>query len=924
MTLLDRFWSQPPQEHPDVAVRLAFLADLPVADRRTIAEMARQDADPKVRRAAVAKLMDPEALASVARSEDDESIRAAATDMLRDIAVQAFEGMTEAEELAAVDALADPQALAHVVKSAPRASVALKALDRVADIRVLGSVARHGVCEEARVAALVALHARGDAAEILAVALNGEFKATAAGAVEWLTARHDLEQVVARARNKSAVKRARTILREMDERAVREAAEQAAAAAEATRVAAEAHAQEVRVVMSAMSSDAPVAPTSEEFSSDQTLSVSSTADQIGVEQPAESIASVSTEAKPAEAPAVDLDAHRARLTALADEASAAASLPDLTQSRATLGRLRSEWSQLIAVAPADEATSARFSEADAAITAREAAAKDADVRTRREGLARMHNLLGRAEQLSVKPDITLKAADRVLRDVRAALAGIPPLPSRADYDDVHGRLKAVQDVLAPKVNELREADEWQKWANVTIQEQLCAKMEALASVDDAEAIARDVRELQQQWRAAADVPRDKADGLWRRFKTAHDTAWTKCEAHFAAEARTRAENLTKKIALCEQADALKDSTSWIAAAEAIKKLQAEWKNIGPVSRGREKAVWDRFRSACDAFFTRRNADLAQRKGVWADNLAKKEALCVRAEALAESTDWDTAAAEIKRLQAEWKTIGPVKKSRSETIWQRFRGACDKFFERYGQRHNTARAERIAAREAICAELEALAAANEGADAPVDLLSTVRSVRGRWQAEVAARGVDLDRARALETRFADAIATLAGRWPASFAGSDLDPDANRKRMEELVKKVEGLAGSVAGSSEAQAELSPVNKLATMLKEALAANTIGGKADDESRMRAMAEEVRQAQAAWSRLGPVPDAVRRPLADRFQRAVRRVSERVDASARSSGHRPAPGRPAGPARDRGDRDKRTRPQGSRAPEPATTETVG
>src|SRR6185503_12415708 len=96
------------------------------------------------------------------------------------------------------------------------------------------------------------------------------------------------------------------------------------------------------------------------------------------------------------------------------------------------------------------------------------------------------------------------------------------------------------------------------------------------------------------------------------------------------------------------------------------------------------------------------------KTMWADNLAKKEALCVKVEALRDSTDWDNAATEIKRLQAEWKTIGPVKKTRSEAMWQRFRGACDEFFARYAQRHDIARGERLAAREAIVAELEALA------------------------------------------------------------------------------------------------------------------------------------------------------------------------------------------------------------------------
>src|SRR5581483_2534797 len=226
------------------------------------------------------------------------------------------------------------------------------------------------------------------------------------------------------------------------------------------------------------------------------------------------------------------------------------------------------------------------------------------------------------------------------------------------------------------------------------------------------------------------------------------------EAHFATQAQERSENLTKKIALCEQAEALADSTNWIQTAEAIKALQAEWKTIGPVSRGKEKAIWDRFRAACDRFFTRRHEDLSQRKALWAANYAKKEALAVRAEAVAQSTDWDEAAAEIKRLQAEWKTIGPVKKSRSEAIWQRFRGACDTFFARYAQRHDTARAERVAAREALCADLEAIAIEEpldeSGAPrVPDDLAGRVRAIRTKWQQEISARGVDPERARALD-------------------------------------------------------------------------------------------------------------------------------------------------------------------------------
>jgi len=455
---------------------------------------------------------------------------------------------------------------------------------------------------------------------------------------------------------------------------------------------------------------------------------------------------------------------------------------------------------------------------------------------------------------------------------------------------------------------LREADDWNRYAKVAVQEQLCARMEAHGALEDPEAVARQVHELQEQWRAAADVPRAQADALWRRFKAAHDAVWPRCDAHFAAQAQLRTENLARKVALCESAESLSESTQWIQTAEALKKLQAEWKTIGPVSRGKEKVVWDRFRTACDRFFRRRHEDLVQRKAMWSENLVKKEALCVSAEALAESTEWDQAAAELKRLQAEWRVVGPVKRTRSEAIWQRFRGACDRFFARYAHRHEVARAERIAAREVICAELEALApappsdGAAEGAPStpPPDLLQTVRALRSRWQAEIAARGVDFERARLLDERYLAASRQLTTRWPSAFAGSEVDPEANRRKMEGLVKRMEELAASITGAASAADDgVSPTTRLAAMLKDALAANTIGGRAEEEGRLRSAAEEGRQAQLAWTRIGHVDAEVKRQLTDRFHRAMARISDRVGtlgAPALSRGGRD--GRPRGASR--------------------------
>ena len=216
-----------------------------------------------------------------------------------------------------------------------------------------------------------------------------------------------------------------------------------------------------------------------------------------------------------------------------------------------------------------------------------------------------------------------------------------------------------------------------------------------------------MRTLQERWKSVAAAPRSQAESLWTRFKAAQDQVYEKCKDFFAQQAAERQENLKKKEALCVRAEALADSTDWVRTAEAIKQLQAEWKTIGPVTRGHEKSVWERFRGACDRFFTRRQEDLKERKHEWSDNLAKKEALIAEAEQLAQSTEWDKAASRIKQLQVEWKKIGPVRKNKSEVIWQSSAPPCDTFFERFKTRDQVAVAGKLADRETAVAELEGL-------------------------------------------------------------------------------------------------------------------------------------------------------------------------------------------------------------------------
>src|SRR5262245_48227457 len=228
---------------------------------------------------------------------------------------------------------------------------------------------------------------------------------------------------------------------------------------------------------------------------------------------------------------------------------------------------------------------------------------------------------------------------------------------------------------------------------------------------------------------------------------------------------------------------------------------------------------------------------------------------------------------MRHLQAEWKTVGPVRKSKSDAVWQRFRAACDRFFERYKHRDQVELASKAAPRETIIQQLEALLPPQGGdaGPAPDGLATVVQDARAEWQ-----RSPELPRQiqRDLAARYLDAIARLVTVWPDAFKGTDLDPDITRKRMEKLVAKVE----EYAPSSPRQVPLSPAERLAQQWRERLAANTMGGGRsgeNDEARWLAAEQEVRSAQAQWMRLGPVPADIAGPLNERFQRACRRFYE-------------------------------------------------
>jgi hypothetical protein len=536
-----------------------------------------------------------------------------------------------------------------------------------------------------------------------------------------------------------------------------------------------------------------------------------------------------------------------------------------------LAALRAEWQR----APAPEGTGAeeleeRFGKAAAAWEERRRIAREDDTRRAREveerearhkqeveNKRRLAELADRLEALAREEQPPLKDCDRVLREVRVALDSPGTLPSRHDRDELLARLKAGRAALYPKVQELRESDEWTRWSNVVVQEELAAKMEGLLEEKDLPKAARAMRELEQRWQEARKAPKDEGGDLWRRFKTARDQVNARSQLYFTQRKADLRENLKRKLAFCEEAESLSDSTDWIATARRLQEMQAEWKTVGPVPRTQSEAVWKRFRAACDRFFTRRKEDRARRGKERAQNLQAKTGLLARAETLAESVDWEPARAEMRRLQDEWKKAGPVRKDRAEEVAGRFQAAQDLFRDRYRRRQDI-EAERAAGElEAICARLETLVDGPEGS-----LADDVRAAQAEWRKAAGAAAP-----AALAGRFETALEKVVAAAPAAFAGTELDPSANRLKMEKLCQAVEELAAEAPDSTE-----SPAERLARQLRDALATRTMGGAVvDDKARRKALRDKVDSARAAWAKIGPVPESG--PLRDRFEEACRRA---------------------------------------------------
>ena len=296
-----------------------------------------------------------------------------------------------------------------------------------------------------------------------------------------------------------------------------------------------------------------------------------------------------------------------------------------------------------------------------------------------------------------------KELQKEFKDIKS----VPPEKANEVWRNYQLYVEQFYDLL----NLNREAREYDFKKNLEAKTKLCEEAEALDKVPDVVSAFHQLQELHAQYREIGPVAKDLREQIWARFKAASTVINKKHQQHFEELRAKEEENLAKKTELCEKVEALakeenKGIGDWEKHSKAIIALQQEWKTIGFAPQKMNVKIFERFRAACDDFFSRKSEFFKQLKQQFAAN-----ELIKKAQELTDSTDWKTTGDKFVALQKEWKTIGAVPKKLGDQLWNEFLTACNHFFDARNAAHAGTRTEEKAnlqKKRDIIAQLKELA------------------------------------------------------------------------------------------------------------------------------------------------------------------------------------------------------------------------
>lgn len=383
---------------------------------------------------------------------------------------------------------------------------------------------------------------------------------------------------------------------------------------------------------------------------------------------------------------------------------------------------------------------------------------------------------------------------------------------KIEQDPLEDELKELYKEFKSKKAKHNQEIEQQKQENLKKKYNIIDQIQKLTeSKESLNQTFHDFKELQQEWREAGPVPQSEIKNLWQTYNYQIEKFYDYIKINKELRDLDFKKNLELKMGLCEKAEELLLESNIVKAFRELQKYHAQWREIGPVPHEKREELWERFKEATNKINKKHQEYFESRKKEEKNNLKAKILLCEKAEELSNvdiksHREWEAKSKEVIELQKIWKLIGFVPKKESNKIYDRFREACDEFFNKKREFYAKTKAEQetnLQLKTELCIQAEALSDSTEWKKTTEEYIK----IQKDWKTigPVARRHSD-----AIWKRFRTACNKFFERKNEHFSNIDAEQDKNLELKQALIEKIK----SFESIDDAEANL---NALKSFQKE-----------------------------------------------------------------------------------------------------------
>ncbi len=410
------------------------------------------------------------------------------------------------------------------------------------------------------------------------------------------------------------------------------------------------------------------------------------------------------------------------------------------------------------------------------------------------------DIIEKINELTTKPE-SLKTTMDEFHELNLHWKEVGVVPQQF-VKDIYNKYNLVRDNFYNWLNLNKEARDYDLKRNLEAKIELCERAEQLIIEENVVKALGQLQILHERWREIGTVYPDKKEQIWERFKEATHKIHKNHQDFFLKRREEEDNNLKAKTILCEIAEEISGKIytrykDWEEATKQMIDLQQRWRTIGMVPKIENADIYKRFRLALDQFFAAKKEYYGQKNDEENKNLQLKTDLCIRAEALKDSNDWKRTTFEIINLQKEWKKIGPVARKDSDAIWQRFRAACNEFFDRKTKHFSSIESlldENLTKKEQLLQSFENF----EFSESPEQDLIKVRQLQKEWfEIGPVAESHQED----IQSRYKKAVQNLFG---------NLKIDEKKKNVLSFKLKIDSLLNTPNSKEKLQLERTNIAK------------------------------------------------------------------------------------------------------------------